>query len=305
MHAPPTADVEVGTKLHMLTRTWWSLRSLDCFLSSALRRPAAVSNEECGSPQQNHLQDNHSLLWLAAQLTVISHSAIRSSILQEKHNSGLQNDDWRYILKVDLYKLRASIQIHESLLLKFSWHDAMILVTRPLSYPDTQCDTGKPLNNGVPTRECTDAALGLTRLLSNQPTMDLFQSGPWWSLVHYILRALSVLLPVAIDSSSQKDSFAKVVTAVEKLIGWLRWLSDKDRVASTALKPILHAMRQTSIWAGSRIAADEEEDGTGVCGFLRPVDEWGFSVSDMLYPQFEASADQLANLSPFVEDLAF
>jgi hypothetical protein len=298
MHSPPTPDAEDSTKRQMLTRTWWSLRYLDYVLSSALQRPTTIPNEECASPQRDHPRDSQSYPWLAAQLTIISLSAIRSANLHGTRYSGSQKDGWRSILQKDLSKLHESVQTHESLLLNLSWHDAMILVTRPCSYPDTQCDTGRPRIDGLPTRECTDAALGLTRLLSDRPATDFFQSGPWWSFVHYVLRALSVLLPVAVHPSSQGDALDIAITAVQKLITWLRWLSDKDRVASTALNPILHAMKQTSIWAKFSIVNKEGSTNTMMSDSLHPLDERGNPASDTLYSYFEMSVDQPANLSP-------
>lgn len=295
-------DVEIDPKREMLTRTWWSLRYLDHVLSSALQRPTTIPIEECASPQQDHPQDSQSYPWLAAQITIISLAAVKSLTLPGTRHSGLQTDDWRSILRMGLSKLYESVRTHESLLLKLSWHDAMILVTRPCSSSGTHCDTGRPRHDGLPTKECTDAALGLTWLLSDQPAMDFFQSGPWWSFVHYVLRALSVLLPITVHPSSHEESLGQAIVAVEKLVVWLQWLSDKDRIALTALKPILHAMRKTPIWAGSRITADKEDSDTGSSGVLRPVDEWGFSVSD---PQVEMFVDQLADLSPVLEDLVY
>jgi len=65
-------------------------------------------------------------------------------------------------------------------------------------------------------------------------------------------------------------------------------------------------MEQTGIWAESNIADVEENARTMIFDPLHPLDEWGFSASDTLYPHFEVSADQLASLSPsFLEGLIY
>lgn len=169
----------------------------------------------------------------------------------------------------ELYELLPSVQMHELLLSKPGWYDAIILVTRRSSGSSTQGDSRMPPDADVTARECVDAALGSTQLLPEKPTTQYFKPGTWWSLVHCILKALWVLLPFGISWTSRDDTIDKVVPAITKFICWLRWLRERGRIATKALKPIMDVWRLSFSWAESRSAVEEDNGPLSLLKQLR------------------------------------
>ncbi|KAF2116608.1 fungal-specific transcription factor domain-containing protein [Lophiotrema nucula] len=124
-----------------------------------------------------------------------------------------------------------SITYHrERLLLGFSFCSARILLTRPCL--DGLGVTIKEQN--VPTRfvqqvadVCVEAAKTIIDLLPNQPDPALiYDNGPWWCNVHYLMQAVSVLLLALSQSSSTPQDRAQLSAYVKKLVRWLRSMQD-------------------------------------------------------------------------------
>jgi len=81
---------------------------------------------------------------------------------------------------------------------------------------------------------CVQAAIDLTSCLPDPASPRwLYENGPWWSGVHIIMQAVTVLLLEMAQGTSRADP-AHVVACVEKLTQWLQTMANVDNVADRA-----------------------------------------------------------------------
>jgi hypothetical protein len=73
-----------------------------------------------------------------------------------------------------------------------------------------------------------------TSCLAKKNTAYLNQVGPWWSMAHHLMQALTVLLLELSQSTTDEPKDQEILPKVKELIRWLRVLKMKDRVAGRA-----------------------------------------------------------------------
>jgi hypothetical protein len=122
----------------MLSRKWWSLRSLEGFLSVATGNPSSISLQDCSVPLPRTLPGNihgvqsTALLQLFSKITVISQWAV--SLLYTGRTATLSQASLQErvsMTKTELETMLPQILEREHLVLQLAWFDAMMLVTRP------------------------------------------------------------------------------------------------------------------------------------------------------------------------------
>ncbi|KAH7075917.1 hypothetical protein BKA63DRAFT_413895 [Paraphoma chrysanthemicola] len=252
LHLRCQDDYPYPGRSETLARTWWSLRSLDCFLSSTIGRPSAFSIQDSNTPLPRdppvtqHGIPSTSMLQTYTRISITTQWA-----LSTLHTIGAATMPWQDVqdrvvrLKSGLEALLPQISDRERLMLHFSWFDSMILITRPMLSPQRShhelSDQMRHVSDAM-ARDCVQAARGVTRLLPDVPDERIFRNGPWWCLVHYIMRAMAVFLLAM--SPQVVQVHADLVLPVKKLIRWLQWMRQDDPVASHGLKAVLNTLRK-------------------------------------------------------------
>jgi hypothetical protein len=129
--------------------------------------------------------------------------------------------------------------MRERLTLQMGYIRAKILITRPClcrldeRIPE-QTKHSSDFNDEM-ARGCVSAAKTLADILPVQASAAyLYQTGPWWSMTHHLMQALTVLLlELSCDSVHDPES-EEILPKVKKLIRWLRVLRKNDEVAGRA-----------------------------------------------------------------------
>ncbi|KAF2848804.1 hypothetical protein T440DRAFT_519698 [Plenodomus tracheiphilus IPT5] len=253
LHLEQDAETSLASEANNFALTWWSLRTLESLLGSITNRPTSIQVLHCSValPRISALDDFASStpmnLRAFLRISIVSQAALHTLYSVQaatKPWSRIQESMEKF--KAALEQLLPVMSDRERLMLHFQWCDAMILVTRPCLGPRTSIDPdGKlSLRDQELAGRCIKAAQTTARLLPNEPDQHIFQNGPWWYLVHYIMRAVAVLLL----SSSQKSlaslvEATEVTVSIKKLIAWLRWLQHKDTVAKRGLEVVLETMQ--------------------------------------------------------------
>lgn len=88
---------------------------------------------------------------------------------------------------------------------------------------------------------CVDAAKALTTLLPDSPDPTiLYTIGPWWSIVHYFMQALAVLmLEMAYEAIHMVHDGQMIEPCVKKLIRWLGSMKERNLIADKAYRMAL------------------------------------------------------------------
>lgn len=180
-------------------------------------------------------------------------SMISQSALHTLYSAHAATQPWSSVqesiqtLSVELEQLLPVMSDCKRLILHFQWCDTMILVTRPCLFPRTTLGVSEEMSwkDRALAEQCIKAAQTIGKLLPEKPDSCIFQNGPWWCLVHYIMRALSVML-----LSSSHESLAFLVrrddlaASVKKLVDWLGWLQAHNVVAKRGLEVALEILRR-------------------------------------------------------------
>ncbi|ORY07939.1 fungal-specific transcription factor domain-domain-containing protein [Clohesyomyces aquaticus] len=117
--------------------------------------------------------------------------------------------------------------IRERMLLGFCYFGARILLTRP-----SLGGIEKGFNNTDSfTRKmaaiCVSAAKATADFLPDQPNPNfLYENGPWWSIVHNLMQAVTVFLLSLSYSTSGSPENVVLLQYTKKVISWLRAMQD-------------------------------------------------------------------------------
>lgn len=129
--------------------------------------------------------------------------------------------------------------MRERLMLQMSYIRAKILITRPClcrldeRIPE-QTKHSSDFNDEM-ARSCVSAAKTLADILPVQASAAyLYQTGPWWSMTHHLMQALTVLLLELFCDSVHDPESEEILPKVKKLIRRLRVLRKNDEVAGRA-----------------------------------------------------------------------
>ncbi|KAI8934787.1 hypothetical protein NX059_008473 [Plenodomus lindquistii] len=254
LHLENPSDTSLASDVTNSALVWWSLRTLESLLGSITNRPTSISLSHCSvsypriSSYEDYASSTARNLRAFLRVHMVSQAAV-----QALYSIGAAAQPWTNVLdniekyKDQLERLLPVMSDHERLMLHFSWCDAMIVVTRPcLGSRASINSSGKLLpRDGELARQCIKAAQSTAKLLPDEPDTHIFQNGPWWCLVHYIMRAVTVLLV----SSSRENLSAligtsELIASVTKLSKWLQWLQQKDTVAERGLQVVLDMIQR-------------------------------------------------------------
>lgn len=143
----------------------------------------------------------------------------------------------------------------ESLLLGFHFCSARILLTRPCLFSLSQSQLGTEPN--IPTLfirrmadVCVNAAKTATDFLPDQPNPVLiYKAGPWWSIVHNMMQAISVFLLALSYSVPGSQEVVELSQYAKKMVRWLRMMKDPlaENAYSMAFKTLVAVARRVSL----------------------------------------------------------
>jgi hypothetical protein len=138
--------------------------------------------------------------------------------------------------------------------LALAYYSSQVVLTRScLTYPEVQVGTNAQTSRSRfgddMAKSCVHFALALVSVLPDQPDMKWIPKlTSWWSLLHYIMRALTVLLiqlsvgqvPVR-STSGEREGIAReeegidaVRDASKKILLWLHSMAKQDRSSKRA-----------------------------------------------------------------------
>lgn len=283
LHLEQSTDQQWLGRTVMLRRTWWTVRTLESLLSSITSRSSVLLNQGSVVPLPqipSHNEEERQITAnfnIYAKIGVIAHDALLTLYPVRVRPLTQQNIESYFAKpKSDLETLLPEINDRKHSMLHFAWFDAMILITRPglfLSTNDSVPEETVPDMQEV-ARTCIKAAHAMTRLLSNEPSANIFQNGPWWCLVHYIMRAMTVfLLVMSRQTQWPGQLYLEIVISAKKLIHWLQWMRPNDRVADCALQIVLNTVKHASYHADFAEFLEGKTLGS-LEGFTFGNDEW-------------------------------
>ncbi|KAF2712112.1 hypothetical protein K504DRAFT_531255 [Pleomassaria siparia CBS 279.74] len=122
--------------------------------------------------------------------------------------------------------------LRERLLLGFLFCSARILLTRPCLFSLNQSQTAADVNFPSTFIQrmadvCVDAAKTATDFLPDQINpLLIYETGPWWSIVHNMMQAVSVFLLGLSYSVPGSQEVLVLSQYVKKLVRWLRMMKD-------------------------------------------------------------------------------
>lgn len=169
----------------------------------------------------------------------VSWASVQSEI--SKLQSGLA--EWRYMLPpvFDFDSEQNDPQfLRERVCLGLSYYSTVIIITRPcLCRIDrkvpSQSGEAKDFNRSSAVA-CVDAATSMVGLLPDDPrTVDMYSAGPWWSLVHHLMQAISILmLEMSFRAEHWPEKADIILDTARKALSWLKSMSERDTAACRA-----------------------------------------------------------------------
>jgi hypothetical protein len=301
LHIKSQDNTPWPSRAEMLSRTWWSLRSLECLLCSITSRPSAFPLQECNTPlpqiAPNLSEDIQSMedLQLYTKISITTQRALTSLYSVRAASLPWTSIQNRVVkLKTELDTLIPETSDPENLMLHLSWLDAIIIITRPcLCVPKNRANLSDDELQVAQTiaRDCIQAAQGVTRLLPDEPNERIYQIGPWWCMSHYIIRTTTIfLLAMSLPSSMGCDT--NLIPPTKKLIRWLQWMQPNDAVAAQGLARILNTLQKNTSYADfADVLKQRVLDATG--NSLLAPDRWGGDdVEPMHFSEWDDFIDE-------------
>jgi hypothetical protein len=108
-----------------------------------------------------------------------------------------------------------------------------------------QSDTSVDFNNRI-AASCVQAAEDMTKLFPDEPDEEyIYEQGPWWCIIHYIMQAIAVfLLEIAYQAAhTGPNRRTEILWCIKKLLKWLRCLMPENPVAERANKVVLDILK--------------------------------------------------------------
>ena len=146
--------------------------------------------------------------------------------------------------------------------LGFLHYSVLIMINRPcLCRLDRKIpnQSGKANDfNRATAMKCIHAARDMLEMLPQEPnSVGLYTVAPWWSLVHYLMQAATVLmLELSFRSNHMPDKVEDIFDSAKKATDWLRSLSEENEGARRAWSLCDEMLRKVAPKAaGSRAGA--------------------------------------------------
>lgn len=122
------------------------------------------------------------------------------------------------------------------------YHSTKMLITRPclcrLDRWITNQTTSSNLFNRNAALICIEAAQAISNLLpaaESNNIVKLYESGPWWQMIHVIMQALVVLcLEIVLQARHVLEDRQGLIPSLKKLIQWLRIMRVSNNMAIRA-----------------------------------------------------------------------
>lgn len=227
-----------------------SLYFLQAVLLSSIGRRAA---SQLYSPQAERLSWRHTrwtietLLddlnsWVVNLPAVYDFTSIKSTPSPQSHTSGLA----------------------------ILYYSTKILITRPCLYHLEVDNKGKGSEafaelenfNKEHAAQCINSACLLLRFLPEPPySVDLYESSPWWCILHFLMQTAAVLLlELSLRCEHVPDKAATISTATRKLSEWLHHLSVDAASPKKALNIYRKLLSQVEDYSSNVHGGDCDED---------------------------------------------
>ncbi|KAL5119482.1 hypothetical protein ACEQ8H_002547 [Pleosporales sp. CAS-2024a] len=141
--------------------------------------------------------------------------------------------------------------IRERNILNILYHGTIILVTRPcLCRLDRRISNqpgGLSEFNQRSALACVASAKEVASLLPDGPVLDvtsMYETGPWWTMVHTIMQSIIVLLlEISYEAIQLPHDRREIIQSMKKLVRWLRVLKTNNEVARRAYFVIMQLLR--------------------------------------------------------------
>ncbi|KAF2175302.1 hypothetical protein K469DRAFT_69847 [Zopfia rhizophila CBS 207.26] len=140
----------------------------------------------------------------------------------------------------------------DHILLGFYYYSTKIIIMRPCLCRlerRTEHQTRSSANfNKRTARACVEAAESITRMLPDQPNpVYIYQTGPWWSIVHNIMQPVAIfLLEMSYGAAHMQKNGKEVTPFIKKLIRWLRAMRESNAMAKRAYPMALGILRSVA-----------------------------------------------------------
>ncbi|KAL5405047.1 hypothetical protein PMIN04_012442 [Paraphaeosphaeria minitans] len=299
-------------------------------------RPSSGGHSSNSTPNFGLADANSGSYFKAVvQLCVISQSILRSlysagtmvrspsDLQQDIFQIGTRIDDWASNLPVD-FNFQAAFEnvatpdnstFRQRTILAFQFCSAKILLTRPclngLGKTDREQKEG---SSATFLRRmaiaCIEAAkMEVDMLLDHPQPRFVYEFGPWWILVHYLMQALAVFL-LALSHSSMMHQHNEVLAGYcIKIIRWLSVMEDPqaERAHQVAVGcyDIVAArlsLSSTKTWTGPQrppVSGIRQDCATqtGFSAYQHPTaPQTGYSYDLAMFPDSRIAGDSAAFL---------
>lgn len=132
--------------------------------------------------------------------------------------------------------------LREQNALEILYHNIKILINRPcLCRLDRRIVNQTASSTDFNERSamtCVASAKAIAQLLPNDPDrnlVSLYESGPWWSMVHNIMQSIVVLLlEISLRGKYFPEDRQEIIPPLKKLVRWLRTMRISNGVARRA-----------------------------------------------------------------------
>ncbi|KAF2856860.1 hypothetical protein T440DRAFT_12250 [Plenodomus tracheiphilus IPT5] len=126
--------------------------------------------------------------------------------------------------------------------LEILYHNTRILINRPcLCRLDRRIINQTAISNEFNEKAaaaCVASAKGIAQLLpsdAERHLVNLYESGPWWSMVHNIMQSIVVLLlEISLSSKTFPEDRHEIIQPLKKLLRWVRAMRVSNDVAGRA-----------------------------------------------------------------------
>ncbi|KAF2740060.1 hypothetical protein EJ04DRAFT_531172 [Polyplosphaeria fusca] len=182
---------------------------------------------QLGLITQNIVTSLYSAGTLIRSLGDIQHDIVQYSQRLDSWLGALPSEFRFHNQQVDVSSSRPHVR--ERLCLCLQHCSARIMLTRPClgGFGQSAKDASVPKAFMTQMADiCVEAATTMADLLPDQPDPSfVYENGPWWSIVHHLMQAVSVIL-IALTTSVNSQGAIELVGCAKKMIWWLGSMQD-------------------------------------------------------------------------------
>lgn len=252
-------------------QTLWTLYNLDNFISSITGRPnmlrieditTALPSEISGQQPPKDIVQPSPFLDMQVRMATITQRVLTKLYTEQREARSWSRihtiiptllgelDAWAQEAMLDSLELVNSMVDHEvqQTTMKKQYCRIKILITRPALRRIELCfhhGTEDFTAFDLETAEaCIMTAHDVAALFPQEINLRImYETGPWWHIAHNIMQALAVLLIAMSCRKHFETSYAASITAVSKLVMWLRYMSHGNSIAKCAYDSLYSIVR--------------------------------------------------------------